>query len=59
MGGELVTDEDEIAMLKAYRGIKKEWARETLRRRAVQLLQEFGEPGAENPWGKLGRAATP
>lgn len=50
MQGEHVTDEDELALLEAYRGIKKEWAREALRRRAVELLEEFGEPGVKNPW---------
>lgn len=52
--GEMVTDEDEIAMLKAYRGIGKEWAREVLRRRAVELLEEFGPKGVGNPWAKGG-----
>lgn len=56
--GEHVTDEDEIALLTAYRGIKKEWAREVLRRRAVELLEEFGEKGAVNPWGKSGRTTS-
>lgn len=50
MEGELVTDEDELALLRAYRGLKKEWAREALRRRAVELLEEFGEPGTANPF---------
>lgn len=54
MRGEHVTDEDELAMLQAYRGIKKEWAREALRRRAVELLEEFGEPGVKNPWASAG-----
>jgi transcriptional regulator with XRE-family HTH domain len=53
MQGEHVTDEDELALLSAYRGIKKEWAREALRRRAVELLEEFGEPGWKNPWKNL------
>lgn len=48
--GEHVTDEDELALLHAYRGLKKEWARTALRRRAVELLEEFGEPGTENPF---------
>lgn len=48
--GEHVTDEDEIALLRAYRGLDKEWAREALRRRAVELLEEFGKPGWTNPW---------
>lgn len=52
--GEHVTDDDELALLLAYRGIKKAWAREALRRRAVELLEEFGEKGATNPWGKTG-----
>lgn len=50
--GEHVTDEDELALLEAYRGLKKEWARQALRRRAVELLEEFGERGAKNPWAK-------
>lgn len=50
MQGEHVTDEDELALLRAYRGLKKEWAKEALRRRAVELLEEFGEPGISNPW---------
>lgn len=50
-GGEHVTDEDELALLRAYRGLSKEWARNSLRRRAVELLEEFGPKGAANPWG--------
>lgn len=53
MQGEHVTDEDELRLLQAYRGIKKEWARTALRQRAVELLEEFGEPGASNPWKHL------
>lgn len=49
--GEHVTDEDELALLRAYRGLKKAWARDALRARAVELLEKFGEKGAENPWG--------
>lgn len=52
--GEHVTDDDELRLLAAYRGIKKEWAREALRRRAVELLEEFGAPGADNPFAKSG-----
>jgi transcriptional regulator with XRE-family HTH domain len=55
MRGEHVTDEDELRLLEAYRGLKhKEWARNALRRRAIELLEEFGEPGAMNPWGRPG-----
>jgi len=50
--GEHVTDEDELALLRAYRGLKKGWARQALRRRAVELLEEFGEPGVQSPFGK-------
>lgn len=52
VNGEHITDEDELALLRAYRGLKKPWAREALRRRAVELLEEFGEKDAANPWGK-------
>lgn len=52
LAGEHVTDPDELALLRAYRGLKKEWARNALRRRAVELLEEFGEPGTENPWAR-------
>lgn len=55
--GEHVTDEDELHLLQAYRGLGKEWAKDALRRRAVELLEEFGRPGAENPW-KVGRASS-
>jgi hypothetical protein len=48
--GEHVTDEDELALLRAYRGLKKEWARGALRARAVELLEEFGDKDATNPW---------
>lgn len=51
--GEHVTDEDELALLIAYRGLRKNWAREALRRRAVELLEEFGDKGAANPWAKV------
>lgn len=51
MKGELVTDEDELALLRAYRSLTKEWAREVLRRRAVELLEEFGPKGPANPFG--------
>lgn len=54
MRGVHVTDEDEVRLLEAYRGLEKEWAREALRRRAVELLEEFGKPGAQNPWAKSG-----
>lgn len=50
--GEHVTDEDELRLLEAYRGLKKEWARTALRQRAVELLEEFGEPGAATPFSK-------
>lgn len=48
--GEHVTDEDELRLLQAYRGLDKEWAKQALRRRAVELLEEFGKSGAANPW---------
>jgi len=54
LSGEHITDEDELRLLQAYRGLKKEWAKTALRRRAVELLEEFGEPGARNPWAKSG-----
>lgn len=54
LSGEHVTDEDELALLKAYRSLKKEWARRALRARAVELLEQFGEKGAQNPWAKSG-----
>lgn len=50
---EYITDESELALLQAYRGLRKEWAREALRRRAVELLEEFGEKSVHNPWGKV------
>ena len=51
MVGEHVTDEDELALLRAYRGLTT-WARNALRRRAVQLLEEFSERGPHNPHGR-------
>ncbi|MFA5941382.1 MAG: helix-turn-helix domain-containing protein [Sinimarinibacterium sp.] len=58
IAGEHVTDEDELALIRAYRGIKKPWARRALRMRAVELLEEFGEPGPESPFGKTRGAGT-
>jgi hypothetical protein len=58
MRGEHVTDEDEIALLRAYRGLRKEWMKEAVRRRAVELLEEFNEPDATNPLGKGPRSGT-
>lgn len=55
LAGEHVTDDDEIALLHAYRGLRSSWARRALRARALQLLQEFGEPGVENPFGRAPR----
>lgn len=52
LAGEHVTDPDELALLQAYRGLRKEWARTALRRRAVELLEEFGEPGVKNPFAR-------
>jgi transcriptional regulator with XRE-family HTH domain len=52
--GEHVTDEDELALLRAYRGLSKEWMREAVRRRAVEILEEFNGPNAANPMGKKG-----
>jgi transcriptional regulator with XRE-family HTH domain len=48
--GEHVTDEDELALLRAYRALKKDWAKRALRARAVELLEQFGEKGVTNPW---------
>lgn len=50
LNGEHVTDADELALLRAYRGLGKEWARNALRKRAVELLEEFGPKGVHNPW---------
>lgn len=58
VSGEHVTDEDELALLRAYRGLKKEWAKQALRRRAVELLEEFGQPGVESPFGKARGSGT-
>lgn len=59
LAGEHVTDPDELALLRAYRGLKKEWARTALRRRAAELLEEFGEPSAENPFAaKVAKGGT-
>jgi transcriptional regulator with XRE-family HTH domain len=52
--GEHVTNEDELALLRAYRGLGKEWMREAVRRRTVELLEEFNDPSAGNPMGKRG-----
>lgn len=49
-----VTDEDEIHLIEAYRGLDKDWAKQALRQRAVELLEEFGKKGATNPWAKSG-----
>ena len=52
--GEHITDDDELRLLHAYRGLSEEWAREALRRRAVELLEEFGKKGVKNPWAQAG-----
>lgn len=52
MQGEHVTDEDELRLLQAYRGLEKPWAKTALRRRAVELLEEFGKRGVKNPWAE-------
>lgn len=50
MQGMHLTDEDEVRLIEAYRGLEKEWAKQALRRRAVELLEEFGKAGVKNPW---------
>lgn len=41
---------DEQALLRAY-ALLPPFAQEALRVRAVELLEQFGEPGAANPFG--------
>lgn len=50
MKGMTLTDEDEIRLIQAYRGLDREWAKQALRHRAVELLEEFGAKGVTNPW---------
>lgn len=42
---------EEQTLLVAYRQLPA-FAREALRLRAVELLEEFGKPSARNPYGK-------
>lgn len=50
-GAMILRTDDEKVLLDAYRRLEP-WAKDALRARAAQLLQDFGVKGRENPFGK-------
>ena len=50
-GAMILRTDDEKMLLDAYRRLEP-WAKDALRARAAQLLQDFGVKSRENPFGK-------
>jgi transcriptional regulator with XRE-family HTH domain len=50
-GALVITDDEERLLIETYRSLKP-WGQQALRKRAAQLLEDFGPKSPANPYGK-------